>query len=252
MPTTIRLAQISDSHLFATTDALFHGVNVYQNLLAVLVKIASEDNIDAVVFTGDLTQDHSEKSYQQFANAVSESGLSKPVYYLAGNHDDPKLMVHYLAQPPFAHLKQFNLGNWQFFLANSKSATPAGFIAESELTRIAQEALPQKFQFIFCHHHPVDIGYFIDRHGLENQTQFWQTVANLPNFKGGACGHVHRGQELNIQPKVTEKATWYTCPATSIQFDPQAETVKALAQSAGYRLLTFGDNGDIASDVIRI
>lgn len=252
MPKTIRLAQISDSHLFATTDALFHGVNVYQNLLAVLVKIASDDNIDAVVFTGDLSQDHSPASYQLFANAVALSGLTKPVYFVAGNHDDPQMMAQYLAQPPFVNLKQFNLGSWQFFLVNSKSATPAGFIAESELTRITQAAHSQQFQFIFCHHHPVNIGYFIDRHGLENQNEFWQTVAKLPNFKGGACGHVHRGQELNIQAKVTNKATWYTCPATSIQFDPQADTVKALEQSAGFRLLTFSDNGDISTDVFRI
>ena len=63
------LAQISDSHLFADHNGMHHQTNVYQNLLKVLLAIKVQPMIDAMVFTGDLTQDHSEASYQLFMQA---------------------------------------------------------------------------------------------------------------------------------------------------------------------------------------
>ena len=53
------LVQITDCHLFADESGMHHGVNVYQNLINVLNKIKQLEQVDVIVFTGDLTQDHS-------------------------------------------------------------------------------------------------------------------------------------------------------------------------------------------------
>ena len=89
------VVQISDSHLFADTSGLHHDTNVYQNLIKVLQNIKQLPHVDIIVFTGDLTQDHTDASYQLFVQAFNACEIITPVYYLAGNHDEPKLsLIH--------------------------------------------------------------------------------------------------------------------------------------------------------------
>lgn len=242
----LTIAQISDSHLFADKNAEHCGVNVYQNLKLVLADLAADTSLDAIVFTGDLTQDHTEQSYKNFADLVKQVNIQVPFYFIAGNHDENALLNKHLAGAPFKQDKTINSANWQLLLLNTKSTTPAGIIDNCELERISYiaEIAANNNQHIWCfmHHHPVVMGYFIDRHPLTNAEGFWQVVGKTQAIKGISCGHVHRGQKLcknigDIEIPVL------TCPATSIQFDPKAETVAALPIGAGYRKLTFFDDG---------
>ena len=110
------------------------------------------------------------------------------------------------------------------------------------------------------HHHPVDVGYFIDKHGLQNKDDFWQTITsynqnNNNKIKAIACGHVHRASVLtlkNNEEAVDNQASvdLYTCPATSIQFDPSADTVKALTQGPAYRLFYLQQDGTLDTDIV--
>ncbi len=61
---SIIIAQLSDSHLFSEKEGLHHGYNVYENLKKVLSAIYQSPEIDYIIFTGDLTQDHT----NQFLN----------------------------------------------------------------------------------------------------------------------------------------------------------------------------------------
>lgn len=229
------IAQISDCHLFADKAALHCGVNVYQNLLAVFNDIKADKDIELIIFTGDLTQDHSVQSYQLFVEAFVSSQLTLPVYFTSGNHDDPALLNRYLTQAPFCGDKLIETKNWQLIMLNSKSDTPAGKVKKQQLAVLSKVINKDKFQLVFMHHHAIPVGYFIDKHGLKNSESFWQVIDKFDSIKAIACGHVHRA--LTLLPEVTQKSTvLYTCPATSIQFDPQADTVKALPQGAGYRL----------------
>jgi len=97
------------------------------------------------------------------------------------------------------------------------------------------------------HHHPVDIGYYIDKHGLTNKQVFWQAVKELNNEKMNiraiACGHVHRASQLS-----KDQVDIYTCPATSVQFGDTKEKMASIVPS--YRLLYLNNNGTIASEII--
>jgi Icc protein len=238
------IAQISDCHLFAEPQQLHCKVNVYQNLVMILHQLSKNSIIDLIVFTGDLSQDHSDKSYQLFSDAVRQAKITAPVYYLAGNHDLTAQLNQYLNGVPFCQDKQFERENWQILLLDSKSATPAGRVSQASFDKLAQLIDKEKSQLIFMHHHPLDVGYFIDRHGLENKTQFWQEINAIPSIKGIACGHVHRGMTMT-----TERASVYTCPATSIQFDPAVDGVSALDVGPGYRLLQLTQQGEISTEL---
>jgi Icc protein len=274
---TLVIAQFSDSHLFAALDGLHHEVNVLDNLKKVLASIAADPLIDYAIFTGDLTQDHSEQSYINFATAVRSANISIPVFFLAGNHDEPALLAKYLVGNPFVSDNKIDSNYWQVQLINSKSETPAGLISQQTLQALPQLLNNNKHQLLMMHHHPIDVGYFIDQHGLQNKDEFWRviTTANKKRhspIKAIACGHVHRASVITRENKVTAQSNklqsnkpqnnkqssteaqpsvdLYTCPATSIQFDPCAETVSALAQGPAYRLFYLQQNGTLNSDIV--
>jgi len=241
------IAQFSDCHLFADKKAEHFGANVWQNLILVLADITERNDIDCVVFTGDLTQDHSELSYQHFSNAVKQAKLAIPVYFLAGNHDDRGLLTKHLTAPTFQTSNIISNDFWQIQLVDSKSETPSGLISQSSLQTLSQQIDSSKFQLLMMHHHPVDVGYYIDKHGLLEQELFWQTIAQFNaasmNIKAIACGHVHRALHLT---KLTVDI--YTCPATSVQFGDTKEDVGSIHPS--YRILYLENDGIVRSDII--
>ncbi|MGB1263226.1 MAG: metallophosphoesterase [Cognaticolwellia sp.] len=249
MSKKITIAQISDCHLFADPEGLHHQANVYQNLKKVLLAIKQQPLLDAIIFTGDLTQDHSPNSYQLFVKVFDECEITLPVYYLAGNHDEPLLLQQYLSSAPFRHEKIIELKNWQVLLMDSKSTTPAGEVSEQQIARTADMIKADKSQLILMHHHPIEVGFFIDQHGLINQAGFQQFLAQYPSIAAVACGHVHQALTLSM-PLPERSLNVYTCPATSIQFDRHSATVKANGQPPGYRLFTLAEKAGIESQVI--
>lgn len=242
MSTQVCFAQISDCHLYSSKTALHHGADVYANLRVVLQAIKAQKQIEFIIFTGDLSQEHSQQSYQNFVDAVQQVNIDIAIYFLAGNHDEPHLLNKFLNDSPFCADKVIELSHWSIHLVDSKSDTPAGFVSTQQLAQLSTHNQQNKAQLLMMHHHPIDVGYFIDRHGLNNKTEFWQYIAQLGNLKGIACGHVHNA--LSILPEHSQaKVPVYTCPATSIQFDQTAPTVANANLGAGYRIFTLLANG---------
>ena len=59
MPGPLKLLQLSDSHLFGEPDRHLIGVDTGQTLAAIVELMASEDDVAAIIATGDLSQDGS-------------------------------------------------------------------------------------------------------------------------------------------------------------------------------------------------
>ncbi|MDN3653396.1 metallophosphoesterase [Thalassotalea ponticola] len=241
----LNIVQFSDCHLYADQQAQHFGANVYRNLERILQRIRQLGDLDAVIFTGDLSQDHSALSYQLFDQLVGEAALPCPVYVVAGNHDDPRLLKQMLSSESINHDKVINLNSWQIRLIDSKSETPSGLVSERGLTAIASRPDKGSHSLLFMHHHPLDVGYFIDRHGLINKHAFWSAVQQNSSIRGIACGHVHRGQTYYSAAGLPI----FACPATSIQFDPHFDGVKALNIGPGFRQFYLHPTGKIDSQL---
>jgi len=263
------LAQITDSHLFSSPTGLHHGHNVLENLRKVLFSLCENSEIDLIVFTGDLTQDHTEQSYQNFVDCVHECGITVPIYYLAGNHDEPELLDKYFTGSPFLADKEISFPHWQVQLVDSKSTTPAGYVSQKALVQLKTDIDQTKHQLLMMHHHPIDVGYFIDKHGLQNKADFWHVINEYNNIKAVACGHVHGAMQfspsateqleepadktsITKSTKVAKTVTLYTCPATSIQFDPNVDGVAALAKGPGYRVFYLHTDGQLTSSIVTL
>lgn len=245
---SLNFVQISDSHLYADKKALHYGAPVYSNLVEIFKQIRVMDEVEFIVFTGDLTQDHSSESYQNFVDAVHSSNCDKPIYYLSGNHDDTQLMSEYFDGKPFLPSKVINHRFWQIQLVSTKSETPAGVVSANECQRVLTSCDKSKHQLLMMHHHPVPVGYFIDRHGLTNHQQFVAMANDITSLKGVCCGHVHNA--LDIPLKLDDRhVTLFTCPATSIQFDKYAQVVENANIPGGFRTYSLTRRGDIHSTV---
>ncbi len=249
MKTSFKIAQVSDSHLFAQKNSEHCGANVYLHLYDVLEHINSVTKPDLIVFTGDLTQDHTDESYINFAQLFAEKKIDIPVYYLAGNHDEFQHLDQHLSGFPFSSAKSIELNNWQIILVQSKSERPSGIVSENELIKMDEAINPALNQLLMMHHHPVDVGYFIDKHGLKNKDEFWSLINKHASISAIACGHIH--QALTLTPEQTGYSKpVYTCPATSIQFDTQCQTSACNGQGAGYRIFELSDDGQLNTQPI--
>lgn len=234
----INVLQLSDTHLFANKEATLFDVNTYSALEQLLVAVQSRlDNIDIILLTGDVSQDMTEKSYQNIVELLDSFG--KPVYWLAGNHDNKEMMEQVFNQYSIFHkLDCLKIGNWGFFMLDTiRPGEDKGYLQVETLAR----NFP-KVHYLACvmHHHPIEVDTpLIDKYKLQN------TKVLLPFFQGQdvypkliMTGHVH-----GYYKKMLDVIPIINAPATCFQF--RATTaVKDIEPSSGCIFWQFNDDGN--------
>lgn len=209
-----RVAQLSDCHLLAAFNDTYQQIQPAVHLAAIVDTLIAEQP-DAVLLTGDVTQDHSAESYRLLARLLAP--LSCPVFCLPGNHDDITQLELLCQQAPFRPERSLQLAHWQLLLLDTKGPTPAGVFPPAQQQWLAEQCQQSTAQalWLFCHHHPRPLNCFIDKHGQLDQAGLWQTIAAEPRIRGIAHGHAHYAyhrREHNIDI--------VGCPASSVQFLP--------------------------------
>lgn len=238
---SLKLAHVTDSHLFAARDGEYFGVNTAEHFLACLTHMASQ-NLDGVIFGGDLTQDHSPESYMLFAQLIAQSPLSCPVFWLPGNHDDIDLLTQ-LANEQISNAKRIVSNDIEVLLVNSKGATPAGWVDELHLDELTQcLAKNQSPAVVFCHHNPLPINGYLDKHMLENGPQFLNVLNNSDLVNWLFHGHVHNEYEFRFRG-IKVVAT----PASSVQFTKHTTDWQQQNLGAAYRLITLSKSSDLTT-----
>lgn len=238
---TLKLAHITDSHLFAQSDGEYFGINTAQHFAACLSHMATQ-NFDCVIFGGDLTQDHSQESYTLFAQLIEQSPLSCPVVWLPGNHDEIELLAQ-LSNKQISNAKLINADGFDILLLNSKGITPAGWVTQSHLDDITNYlASSQRQSIAFCHHNPLPINGYLDKHMLENGPQLLNVLNNSNQVNWLFHGHVHNDYDFHFR-NMNVVAT----PASSVQFTKN--TSQWLQQNLGptYRMMTVFKNHETQS-----
>lgn len=245
-----RIMQLTDCHLFATPQGRYFDMNTWQHLYAALQhcqRLFDDGALDAIVFTGDLSQDHTEQSYQTFIDVVSAVALSCPLFWLPGNHDDIDLLAQYLNQPPCLVAKDLRLGPWQLLLASSKSGTPAGWMSavqQQQMNTAIADANADHVA-VFCHHHPKAIAGYLDLHIMENGSDWLQQLVALPTLRFIGHGHVHHDYQLS-----DGRLSIFACPATSIQFRKHTADWQVENLGPGGRLFTLAADGSYQQQVV--
>lgn len=232
-----RIAQLSDCHLLAAVDDTYQQIQPAVHLKAIVDTLLAEQP-DAVLLTGDVTQDHSAASYQLLARLLKP--LSCPVFCLPGNHDDVAQLDSVCQHAPFRPERSLQLAGWQLLLLNTKGLTPAGIFPLEQQQWLAQQCQQsgKLAVWLFCHHHPLPLNCFIDKHGQLQQAELWHAITAQPHIRGIAHGHAHyayqrREHDIDI----------VGCPASSVQFlpTPDWQTVNGGPQWCDWFFSATGD-----------
>ncbi|WP_298441444.1 3',5'-cyclic-AMP phosphodiesterase [uncultured Ferrimonas sp.] len=246
---SVLLAQVSDPHLFADQDNAFLGVNPHASLSAVIGELQQTDGVDAVLATGDLSQDHSDEAYHLFARMMGK--LPAPTFVLPGNHDSPHLMNAILTGPKVKCGRRLVIGDWQILMLDSTVVgKPSGHVSVDERTWLVQmlKSHSDMNTLVALHHHPVGTGCtWLDHHCLDNGHELLALLSRYHNVKAVIWGHVHQEMDQKYQ-----HLRLLAVPSTSIQFLPNSHNFVLDSAQPGYRLLRLYPDGSIDTVVKRL
>lgn len=247
----VELVQITDTHLFEPADGNLLSINTEQSFHAVVQDVLdSQCNFDAVIATGDISQDHTQGSYRKFADGIRP--LQQPCYWLPGNHDYKPTMGSVIPSPQIVETEQVHVGrHWQMILLDSQVVgVPYGDLSSQQLALLEQCLTdnPDKHSLILLHHHPVLIGSaWLDQHTLKNSKKLWEVIRRHNNVRGLVCGHVHQDFD-----ETHEGVRVIATPSTCAQFKPDSRDFSLDSVAPGWRLLSLLDDGRIETQVHRL
>lgn len=246
----LRLLHITDTHLHADRSARLRGVDTFRTLSRVLEHAAAGPRrFDAVLATGDLSQDETRGAYENFRELASR--LDLPVWCLPGNHDAPGFMNEVLAAAPFSLGGARVAGNWCVILLDSYIAgdhggrLPPGQMAALDA---ALRANRERHVLLAVHHHPLPLkSRWLDELGLYNAGELLAVVDRSPQVRGVLAGHVHQASDL-----LRNGVRFLTTPSTCFQFLPASDAFAVDRRPPGYRWLELMPDGSMATDVVWI
>ncbi|STX29692.1 3',5'-cyclic adenosine monophosphate phosphodiesterase CpdA [Legionella beliardensis] len=238
----LKIIQISDMHLFAEDESRIFAIDSNVHFSQVIEHIKSHElkDADAIILTGDLSQDETAASYNRIVGAFN--GFNLPIYWIAGNHDNVQIMQDCFKDATFFQNTPLLACNyWHFIFINTKiPGSGSGYINEKELKFIAEEInklkKTNKKIALIMHHHPMTINTpLMDQYGLENRDALWEKIADSP-VQLIICGHVHghyRFKHRNINIECS--------PATCFQIPKGANDLQ-IEQAIGYKIHYFKAN----------
>ena len=246
---TLRLVQITDTHLNGPEEGHLLGMKTLHSMNCVLDIVRQErPHIDSILVTGDLSQDGSVRAYQHLHNALQPFGC--PVFWFEGNHDVPASM-HEVAEDTEHLHRLVRSKHWQLILLNSQvEGSVHGRLAQDQLDLLDQalSERPDLHSLVSFHHHPLPMGSrWIDRIGVKNADEVLAVIRRHNNVRCVLWGHVHQESDQLI-----DGVRYMSTPSTCVQFTPYSENFSVDSLAPGYRWLDLCADGSIATGVSRV
>jgi Icc protein len=202
----MRFIHLTDTHIGPLPSFANYGHNSLQNLERIVDRInALPFTPDFVLHTGDVVEDWSEAAYK-LAKPVLER-IKFPVYYVAGNHDDPdKLQRILLNQEPKSDRFDYSFTCEDFTIAvfdtRRPEQNPGGTLRPAQMETLRQLCTPDGPPLVIAlHHQPVllDVTWIDGWMNLDNYAEFQQILAPArERVHGVFFGHVHRAFEVLV------------------------------------------------------
>lgn len=243
----MRIVHMSDQHLTKDGCPIWE-TNTMEHFNQSIDIIRGIQNIDAILVTGDISDDGSERTYQYADRLFSSLGI--PTLCCPGNHDSLKMMLEGYKPSYYQVLPSSRIiEGWKIVMLNS--VIPAdedpnqnkarGFLSEESLSYIKQELEEGHPTIIALHHPPLEPGGWLNRRILENREVFNQTIDSYPNARLVLYGHIHYFTE------VQQGHTRYSS-STSVgfAFDKDLQKFQIADGLEGFSLI------DINNDIIDI
>lgn len=248
-PPPVRILHLTDFHFLARGRKTMFGVDTEQSFADVVASaLQSGPRPDLALLTGDLVQDPEASAYERLKARLSP--LPCPMYCLPGNHDDPELIVHLLAQGNIHYQPRIILDHWQIICLDSTIPDrPQGRLPEQqlELLNALLGEQPRRHALIALHHHPVASGSpWMDTMLLENADRFFEVLGRHGQVRGVVFGHVHQAMD-----ETHRGVRILSSPSTCFQFKPGQADFTLDPIPPGYRWIELHPDGRIESTLAR-
>jgi 3',5'-cyclic AMP phosphodiesterase CpdA len=196
------LVQITDLHIKRVGASAYHRMDTAARLSRCVERLnALTPRPDAVLITGDLTDQGTEDEYRHLAQRLAP--LKMPVYLMIGNHDSRGALravfddgyLH--TGNPFVQYT-VDIGAVRIIALDSQwPQQSAGTLCGARLAWLEQQldVARDRPVVIALHHPPFDTGIrHMDNMGLEPRAraQLAALVGAHPNIERILCGHLHR------------------------------------------------------------
>ncbi|WMC11042.1 3',5'-cyclic-AMP phosphodiesterase [Oceanimonas pelagia] len=246
----LELSQITDTHLFADKNGDLLGVPTWHSCRAVVNAMKEElAGCDAILATGDLSQDQSAESYRHFVAMMAE--LTPPVFWLPGNHDEAPVMQAELDAAGINQAKHLLGEHWQVLLLDTQAeGETCGRLSEHQLALLdaAIDTYPNHHLLLAVHHQAVPVGCaWLDQHNLRNADALTIRLARHRASSVVLCGHVHQGFD-----EVRGGIRYLASPSTCIQFKPLSDDFALDYMAPGWRQLSLYPDGRLGTRVWRL
>lgn len=244
------ILQITDLHLFADPEQRLLGVNTDDSFNAVVdLALRQHPDPEAILLTGDLSQDETVQAYERIAEKLKD--FHCPKYWIPGNHDDTHYIDQVFSQHRILPQRHIIFDKWQFILLDSKKLNAVEGQLDSDQFELIRNSLgeyPQHHTMIFLHHHPLPVGSrWLDNLMLTNADEFWETIEPFHHIKAVICGHVHQEHEAK-----RGDIMFYSTPSTCFQFKRNSTPFGVEPLMPGYRSIELRSDGTFESQVHRV
>lgn len=238
----MRLVHLSDIHL-ENNGKIIWGVNTKWNLNKCIRIIENLGDINAIIISGDISNDGSLWSYEFADKVFSEIGI--PTYCCPGNHDNLNM---FFGKHTLNFLKAEELlviENWTFILLNSAvDGMSRGICNLKKLENML--ALSNGNVAVVLHHPPIEQEGWLNRKLLENRNEFNEMIKKNENIKLVLYGHTHYHSIQKIEDIIYSSAT-----SVGFSFSPELPKFEIAKGMEGFSLITLeGDNINIENILI--
>lgn len=238
-----RLLQVTDTHLYVDTQTVKNDLKPYETLRAVLDKAFASTQYDAVLATGDLTQEADPAIYQQF-NELVHDRFDGPMLAVPGNHDLGQLFDEWMPTV------QLELKHWTVIgLDTHVDNEVAGHVQKDSLAKLKGELEATSKHVLVVGHHPLTSVHaaWLDAHQVDNAQDVLELMRTHENVRGYLCGHVHQQNDEEL-----EGMRFLTTPSTCWQFARRTDSFAMDTLAPGWRSLELYPNGSIETQVHRL
>ena len=196
----VLVAQITDLHVAEPDTFMRRFVDANDKLAAAVAYLNDRaDRIDAVVATGDLTNDGTADQYRLLRELLEP--LRIPLYLVPGNHDEADEFRRAFADEPWLPLVgpvDYVVDAHDVRLVGIDTTEPGrhdGVFHQSQAAWLDEVLCtrPDAPTLVFCHHPPFFTGLWLfDAIRLTGAELLRDVVARHPQVRQVVSGHVHR------------------------------------------------------------
>ncbi len=239
----MKIIHMSDLHLTRDGSPIW-GEYTHKNFARAIKQIKRTQDIDAIIVSGDISDDGSMESYEFADKLFSQTDI--PTYWCLGNHDNLELQRMPNILKHCKLIDDFKICGWIIILLNSVAPDEEllgknrsrGILSTQTLTWLDEKINSFDAPTIVVLHHPaLEIGGWQDKKILKDRDTFRKMLESSKNVQIVLSGHVHEFSDTTLNG-----IRYSTATGLGFAFSSEMQNYELLRDAEGYSVITIDKN----------